>query len=119
MSHHVCSEDELEPGERTLTSIGNITIGVFNIDGEYFALQNTCQHQHGPVCEGKLKQKITAEQGEIGERIERTLSDTPTISCPLHGWEYEVETGKHVGDPAIELPTYDVVVDDGEIFLEE
>jgi nitrite reductase/ring-hydroxylating ferredoxin subunit len=70
------------------------------------------------VCEEKQK-KIDAEYQGLGERVEKMLSETPTIICPLHGWEYEFETGEHVGHPDIELPTYDVVVREGEVHIDE
>jgi hypothetical protein len=50
----VATTDEIPPGSRKLIELAGRSIGVFNIDGEFFALRNRCPHQGGPLCEGKL-----------------------------------------------------------------
>lgn len=115
---YVCDESELPPGERTTLSVGTREIGVLNIDGTYYALSNVCPHQRGPVCEGAVKREIEGEYVGPGKPIHEFYSDTVTVSCPWHGWEYDVETGEHVGDRRFSVPTYDVVVEDERIFVE-
>lgn len=116
----VASVEDLDNGDRILVETeDDQSIGVFNIDGEYFALQNRCLHRDGPVCRGDIDGKLRSEWEKPGEPENRKYDfDTPTITCPLHGWEYEVATGKHVGDESYQLNTYDVVVDGDKIFLE-
>ena len=48
----VATPDEIPPGERKIVDIGGRSIGVFNIEGEYFAIRNSCPHQGGPLCSG-------------------------------------------------------------------
>jgi len=62
-----------------------IEIAVFNIDGQYYALSNTCQHQGGPLSEGIL---------DIENKI---------VTCPWHGWKYSLIDGKapHKGGDSV------------------
>lgn len=114
----VCPADELDHLERAFVTVGNREICVFNVDGEYHALQNTCMHQYGPVCEGDLERKLTGEHGDAGDRIDVRYADGEyVIVCPWHTWTYDIETGAHTGDPNIAIPTFDVVVEGGTIYL--
>jgi nitrite reductase/ring-hydroxylating ferredoxin subunit len=115
----VCEATDLAPGERTIVEVNGVEIGVFNIDSEYFALLNTCGHQHGPLCEGTLIPEIEAEYTGAGVPVEETLGeDRSAIRCPWHGWTYDVRTGDHTGDEDESIPTYDVVVDEGQVYVE-
>ena len=115
----VCDRQDLPAGERTVVTVNGVSIGVFNIDGEYFALLNTCGHQHGPLCEGTLIPEIEAEYTEPGTPVEETLtSDRSAIRCPWHGWTYDVRTGDHTGDTDESVPTFDTVVEDGTLYIE-
>lgn len=109
----------LEPGERKIVDAGETSIGVFNVDGEFYALENRCAHQGGPVCTGKQQGAIVGEFVGPGERVEERFDDeAPVIACPWHGYEYELETGTHVGTDSCSIPTYDVVVDGGNVYVE-
>ena len=52
--HVVCAADELPPGSRTIVEIDGRSIGVFNVDGELFAIRNSCPHRGAPLCEGTI-----------------------------------------------------------------
>ena len=111
--------ETLRPGERRIVDTGGVSIGVFNVDGEYYALLNSCSHEGGPVCEGKQQPALTGEYVGAGERVKEEFDpDTPVIACPWHGWEYDLKTGEHAGDPEESLPTFDVVVDGGTVYVE-
>lgn len=114
----VCKIDELPAGERMLLSVDGVEIGVFNLDGELFALQNVCCHQHGPVCEGKVQPSIDARYETPGERVDEFFGDTWTIACPWHGWEYDIRTGHHIGEEDISIPTFEVLVEGDTVFIE-
>lgn len=114
----VASVDELQPGERMIVTVDGQSIGVFNVDGEYHAILNRCQHEGGPVCDGKVQDALVGEYLGPGERVKETFSDTPAIACPWHGWEYDLTTGDHLGDPDVSLPTFEVAVRDGMVCLE-
>lgn len=115
---HVGSTDELEPGDRKIVSTARGEVGVFNLDGEYTALLNRCVHQGGPACQGRLTKEIEGEYTGLGERVEERYSDRAVVKCPWHGWEYFVDSGELVGDTSIALPTFDVVVEGDDLYLE-
>lgn len=115
----VCREGEFGEGEtRIVETEKGISIGVFNLDGEYRALLNTCLHQNGPLCEGNVERKVVGEYVGPGQRVKEQFADEKVIKCPWHGWEYEIETGTLLGDENISLPTFDVTVEDGTVYVE-
>lgn len=94
--HIVATVSEIPPGQRKLVEVEGRSIGVFNINGEFFALRNSCPHQGGALCTGRLTGFLTASapgnytytrRGEI-------------LRCPWHGWEFDVKTGQSWWDPA-------------------
>ena len=87
--------DEIPPGTARCIEVEERAIAVFNIDGTFYATQNECLHLKGPLAEGQL--------------------DGCVVACPWHGWQYDVRTGENEFDRAIQLETYDVVVEDGEV----
>lgn len=107
--HEICPARDLQPGERRIVEIEGLSIGVFNVDGEYYALNNVCPHQLAPLCEGRLTGTVTAST--VGEYTwER---DGRIIRCPWHNWEFDIETGQSVFNPhAVRTRTYDVEVED-------
>ena len=114
----VTSVEGFEPGDREIVEADSRSIGVFNVGGDYFALRNHCPHDSGPVCTGRVRSRLTGTYEAPGERITEAFDGAPSITCPWHGWEYDVETGTHVGDESISLQTYDVVVEDGTVYVE-
>lgn len=112
--HIVATVDEIPPGGRKIVEIAGRSIGVFHVDGAYYALRNTCPHQGGPLCEGRLTGFLMADvpgeytytrQGEI-------------LRCPWHGWEFDVKTGQSWWDPArTRVRQYEVEV--GDVASEE
>lgn len=100
-------------------TVENVEVGVFNVEGEFYALLNSCPHQHGPVCEGEVSRDITGEFLEPGTHVEQQyVEDSYTVVCPFHKWSFDIETGEHSGDPDISVPTYDVVVEDETVYVE-
>jgi len=113
----VASAEDISPGERQLVVVDGTSIGVFNVDGEYYALKNECKHQGGPACTGRFGGKIVAEESPPGDRTTKRITDEMTVTCPWHGWEYEVATGQHIGRESIQLEQYEVDVEDGAIYV--
>ena len=114
MKHHVVSTDELESSDRAIVEIQGREIAVFNTGGEYYAVANYCVHQGGPACEGLLSGTVS-----ISDERELTYNcEDEIVACPWHGWEFDVKTGKHLARSEYALPTYDMVVEDGEIYVE-
>jgi 3-phenylpropionate/trans-cinnamate dioxygenase ferredoxin subunit len=122
MKYVVASTDEIQPGSRKIVDVGGRSIGVFNVDGEYFALRNRCPHQGGALCEGKLWGVLKAETpGAFEYSPSREI-----LTCPWHGWEFHVRTGQSWCDPRrlrvrsydVRVETYSVAVDGAQVVVE-
>jgi nitrite reductase/ring-hydroxylating ferredoxin subunit len=82
---------------RKIVEVEGVSIGVFHVDGEWHALQNSCLHRGGPVCNGPLADGV--------------------LTCPWHGYQYSLLTGELLIDPSVKLPRYPVEVREGEVYL--
>jgi 3-phenylpropionate/trans-cinnamate dioxygenase ferredoxin component len=97
----ICTVSELPPGERKLVEWEDLEIGVFNCGGEYFAIEDRCSHDDGPLAHGELDD----------ERC--------TVECPRHGSLFDLRTGKPKTLPAYApVDIFPVHVDDDTIRLE-
>ena len=93
--HVVARVSEFQPGTRRIIDAGGVSVGVFSIDGEFYALRNSCPHQGGELCLGPTVGLATAEKpGEIHYSREGEI-----LRCPWHGWEFDLATGRSVFDP--------------------
>ncbi|MFC6989718.1 Rieske (2Fe-2S) protein [Haloplanus sp. GCM10025708] len=111
--HFVASADDLPPGDRLVVDVENREIALFNLDGDYYGLSNYCVHQGGPACEGRLGGLLVETDDEL--RYDRRGE---IVSCPWHGWEFDVKTGSHVARPdQYRLPTYEVLESDGDLYV--
>src|ERR1700722_20281230 len=87
----VCREDELPPGAVKIVPIGKFGVGVFNVDGRYFALVNYCLHRGAPVCRGRVTGLAAAGEAPYEAHW---IRDGEILRCPWHGWDFEIETGQ-------------------------
>jgi nitrite reductase/ring-hydroxylating ferredoxin subunit len=99
-----CRSKELPPGKSRQFSISNekgtkIEIAVFNINGIYYAISNTCQHQGGPLSKG-----ILDNEQEI-------------VTCPWHGWKYSVIDGKAPHKGADSVNSYETNMVNDELYV--
>jgi nitrite reductase/ring-hydroxylating ferredoxin subunit len=111
--HHVAAADDVGDGERVIVDIEGREIAVFHTNGEFHALSNYCTHQGGPACEGLLSGTLDVDgDDELVWRREDEI-----VACPWHGWEFDVTDGSHTASDRYRLPTYDVRVLDGELYI--
>jgi 3-phenylpropionate/trans-cinnamate dioxygenase ferredoxin subunit len=97
----VCTVSELASGERKLVEWDHTEIGVFNCGEEYFAIEDRCSHDDGPLAEGELD------------------ADACTVECPRHGSLFDLRTGKPKTLPAYApVDTFPVRVENDVIKLE-
>ncbi len=111
--HTVARVGELAPGERKLVTIGRVKIGLFRIGDAYYALPNTCPHQLGPLCEGKIGGAIVADASSEWQPDWRY--DGEVIACPWHGLEFRITTGECLAYPNVRIRQYPVKVEGDEI----
>ena len=97
----VCPVEELPPGQVKIVRAGELAIGVYNLDGEYFAIEDRCSHDDGPLAEGDWDPEACV------------------VVCPRHGSRFDLETGIPMSLPAFEkVDTFPVSVRDGMIVVE-
>lgn len=136
MSITLCASSEIPVNTRKFYDVGGESVAILNVDGELYAIRNTCPHMGGPVGEGKVVRKPSGSErpvsrfqtfspgrkavvGEpIGSRDERGIAP-PTISCPLHGWEFDLASGEPAFPAKRGVTTYEVWVEDGLVKLED
>jgi nitrite reductase/ring-hydroxylating ferredoxin subunit/hemoglobin-like flavoprotein len=90
--------DEIPEGQRKIIQVDELSIGVFHHKGQWYALHNSCLHRGGPVCAGNL--------------------DGDTLTCPWHGYQYNLADGKLLLDRSATLPMYPVTIVDGMIRID-
>lgn len=119
MTEYTAAEvDEIDEGDRIVTEIEGREIGVFKLDGEFHAYVNWCAHQSGPPCEGRLTGTTEAEYDQ--DELEETLSycrEGEILNCPWHGWEYDVKSGECLSRDGVELPSFPVREEEGDIIV--
>lgn len=114
----VAPVDDFEEGRAEIVTVGRVEVGVMKAGDEFHALRNQCPHDGGPACEGLVEKRLVGEWEGPGERVEQSYSDDDYIvSCPWHGWSFDVETGEHIGNDRYVVPTYEVEVEDGVVYV--
>jgi nitrite reductase (NADH) small subunit len=94
----VAMKDELPDGEGRVVEAGGKTLAVFNVGGTYYAIDNTCTHRGGPLGEGELSGTV--------------------VTCPWHGWRWDVATGANANNPAVKVACFSVSVEGSDLFVE-
>jgi len=115
---YIGREDEFEDRGRKVIVNGDVEIGVFFVDGEFYAYENNCVHQGGPVCQGRILnrviEKIAADK--TSEGLAWSEEDVHIV-CPWHGYEFNLKTGRHPGNRNARLRPFEVKVTDGEVYV--
>lgn len=113
----VAKASELAEGDRRIVVAGKDEIGVFHQGGAFYAYSNYCVHSGGPACEGILINQVVDLIGADRTYQGQTFSDEMHFVCPWHGYEYELATGRCVGDPKLKLKKYQVVRRGDDIYV--
>ena len=89
---------EVPPGMIRELQLDGKVVALANVGGRLYAINNVCLHRGGPLG-----------QGELGGQV---------VTCPWHGWQYDVTSGKLVTNPAIGVETYPVELRGEEIYID-
>ena len=88
---------EIPPGSGMTVEVGDKPIAVFNCDGTFYAIDDTCPHQGGPLGEGEV--------------------DGTVVTCPWHEWRYDLRTGVNTDDAACKVTAYAVKVEGEDVLV--
>lgn len=115
--YFVCRREDLVDGERMVVTCDGKEIAVFSVQGELYAWHNRCAHQGGPVCQGRIYNRVVEPVAADGTtRFQHYDKDTFHIVCPWHGYEYDVRTGTHPGNEKVKLRAVELEVGDDGIY---
>ncbi len=89
---------EVPEGTATVVEVRGRPLALFRVGGRFYATDNDCLHRGGPLGEGFLTGSV--------------------VTCPWHGWEYDVVTGEHVDDPSLRVSTYTAFVRNGRVWVQ-
>ena len=94
----VCQVSDCPPGTSLELVADERVIALYNVDGAYHAIDGVCPHQGGPLGKGQL--------------------DGCIVTCPWHGWQFDVRSGQHQLSPAVAQPTIAVRVEEKSVFVQ-
>jgi nitrite reductase/ring-hydroxylating ferredoxin subunit len=94
----VAAAGDIAPGSGRIVEAGGRTVAVFNVDGVFHAIDNQCPHRGGPLGDGRL--------------------DGAIVTCPWHGYRYDVRTGGHQLSASFNVPCYPVTVEGGVVYVD-
>ena len=95
----LCSEADVAPGNALKVETGDLTLAVFNVDGEFYVTDDACTHGPGLLSEGFI-------EGEV-------------VECNFHNGQFNIKTGEVVAPPCmIPIKTYKAVVENGRVLIE-
>jgi nitrite reductase (NADH) small subunit len=89
---------ELPPGMTRELQLDGKVIALSNVGGKLYAINNVCLHRGGPLGEGELSGQV--------------------VTCPWHGWQYDVTSGKLVTNPAVGVETYPVELRGDDVYVD-
>ncbi len=94
----VAAAEEIPVGTSKELAAANRVIALFNVDGEFHALDGICPHAGGPLGKGTL--------------------DGNVVTCPWHGWQFDVTSGQHCLNANLQHTSFPVKVDNGDVLVE-
>src|SRR5262245_26596100 len=95
----LCSATEVAHGNALKVETGNLSLAVFNVDGEYYVMDDLCSHGPGSLSEGYI--------------------DGDVVECNFHNGQFNIKTGEVVAPPCmVPMKTYKTVVEDGRVMIE-
>lgn len=93
----LCKTSDVPLGSGRTVEVNGKPIAVFNVDGHFYAISNTCLHRGGPLGEGELDGKV--------------------VTCPWHGWRYDVTSGVNQINPAVVVEKFEVKIEGDDLFV--
>lgn len=95
--HKLIAADDLPVGCGKEFAVSGRIVALFNVDGQFQAIDGICAHQGGPLAKGQLVEGV--------------------VTCPWHGWQFQVASGQHCLSPRICQTTFEVKLEAGDVFV--
>ena len=94
----VAAVGDVAAGQGAVVEAEGKSLALFNVDGAWYAIDNTCPHRGGPLGEGDLEGRV--------------------VTCPWHAWRWDVTTGANVNNPVVRVACFPVAVENGAVYVE-
>jgi nitrite reductase (NADH) small subunit len=91
----IAGTGDVKPGHGIVVEVNGKTVAVFNVDGTFHAIDNTCVHRGGPLGEGEVEGGV--------------------VTCPWHGWQFNIATGECVKNPSAKVEVYPVKIEGDDV----
>jgi nitrite reductase (NADH) small subunit len=96
--HRLTTLSEVPPGSAREFAAGGRVVALFNVEGTLYALDGICPHAGGPLGEGMLSGAV--------------------VTCPWHGWQFDVTTGRHCLNPRMEHTRFPLRIEGNDVYVE-
>ena len=93
----VAGASAIPSGSARILVVAGHPVALFRVDDSFYAVSNVCLHRGGPIGEGTV--------------------DGTVVTCPMHGWEYDLRTGANIANPVAHLRTYSVRVEGDDVVI--
>jgi nitrite reductase/ring-hydroxylating ferredoxin subunit len=90
---------DIQPGTGKTLNLRGTPVALFNVDGQYFAIHNSCPHEDGPLGEGTLCGSV--------------------VTCPMHAYEFDVTSGECLTESAYRVERFEVRLDGDDILVRQ
>ncbi|MFM8252987.1 MAG: Rieske (2Fe-2S) protein [Planctomycetota bacterium] len=94
----LASVADCPPGSARELVVGDRIVALYRVDDQFYALDGICPHQGGPLGKGRLHDGV--------------------VTCPWHGWQFDVRTGQHQSSKTLCHPRYELKIEDGQVWMQ-
>jgi nitrite reductase (NADH) small subunit len=94
----VAAVDDFPPGQHDELVVGERIVALFRVEGQFYALDGICPHQGGPLGKGEVRDCI--------------------VTCPWHGWQFDLRSGQHQANPSLRHQAFPVRVEGNDVFVD-
>jgi nitrite reductase (NADH) small subunit len=114
MNYCVGNISDVPNGKALIVEVNGVSVGIFNENGNVYAIRNTCPHKQAPICKGTVGgTMLPSDPCDFQFGLEGQV-----LRCPWHGWEFDLATGESLfGISNRKVKTYPVEVKDDRIYV--
>ncbi len=93
----IASVDDIPPGEGRAVEADDRIVAVFNVDGQFYAIDDACPHMGASLAEGHLEGCV--------------------VTCPLHAWRFDIRDGSWCDNPRVKTDSWPISVEGNEVYI--